>query len=185
MRLFKLRASISNILATTEIGVNNIKLSEKLTPEEINDLTNKITFSLPLYPSEQLFIVKDLILGVLPEEERIVIINREIKDLLRLFLLNDINKEQQVLLIFYLMYLWEYSNKGDVNNKLEEVKNYFLSYLIEDPIKLRKEVKLNSEVGITKQTENGYIRVSLVPFLIPTKKTIKLFKNYLFNLKHI
>jgi len=185
MKQHKIRDKIKEVLSHSTIGVNQIKLSDKITPEELNDLINQVTYSLPLYPEEQVYLVGRQVLASRSEEELLEILMRDTKDLIRLLLLNNINTEQLSLLIFNLMVGWELTSKGSITKQLDKTKEYFLSHLIENDIQLRKEVQFNPVEGITRTIGDQYIRVDKNLSFIPTSKTIKKFSNYLFNHKHI
>jgi hypothetical protein len=150
---------------------------------EVADIVNILLQSLPLYPD---FIIQDIqkrVLDVIPKEKQTQVNIHEVKELFKLFLYGESNKEQLALLIFLLMIQFTNTYKTGITEQLEEVKDYYYSLPIITTDKLQLEVKTNLSNGTTYNHNNYFIRVEDYWRFVPTIDTHTNFNNYIYKLK--
>lgn len=151
---------------------------------QVGEIVGQIVHQLPQYPDAVIDIVYKRVLSVFPEDILLDYIKNESKQLLRLLVTYKINKEQTILLIFYLMFAYKIEYKESITEALQDVKGYFFSYLIENRTELEIEIEDNPVKGESKIVGQYYVRT--IPFevqLIPTKETSTTFVNYLYKSK--
>ena len=181
MKVQELQGIIFEALTNIET-VEGHTVFDRFNQLEIGEIVNKLGHFLPPYPDTVIDQVHNRVLAVFPEDILLDYIKAETKDLLRLLVTNKINKEQMILLVFYLMFAFKLEWREDVTSALQNVQEYFYSYIIKDKDELEVEIIDNPVKGETKIVGEYYIRT--VPFkikLIPTKETSINFVNYLYK----
>jgi len=182
MDVSNLQIHIYEFLNIISIREDNIKLNDLLNKQDLYELSVKLSYTLPDYPDRIIKETKEEVLDVFKDNELNDFIHKNILNLLRLYLSNKINKEQQSLLIFYLSLTLKEKYKTDVNNELKNVKDFILSYLIKNQNKLIYEIEKNKLEGITENFKSKFIRRTGDFNLIPTSKTLEKFSNYLIKI---
>ena len=175
-----LQTVLFEAIENSKTQLEGLTIFDKFTVEEVGDIVTDIATLLPKYPDLLVQEVKQRVLQVFEEEDLIIYLDKQIKDLFRLKLANKITREQDCLLVFYLMF--SYKTKYTENSltiDLQDIRGYFMSYIIHTSTELVREIEDVPLAGKTKIVGNYYVRVSSDFKLIPTTTTIEQFINYL------
>ena len=182
MGVNNLRESVYNSMVSVQSIGNNINILDKFTKEEVYDIANAIVVNLPKYPDQIIATIKDRVLNGVPEVHRYNRNQLDIRDLFRRYLGKTSTKEQDMLLIVSLLvdHIDMYDN--DITTELQNVLDYYISYIIYNSTELQEEIVNNPTTATTEVLGHTYLRVDELGKLIPTQNTLDNFKQYLINL---
>lgn len=163
---------------STTTSIEGLRFLDKFTTDEANDFARRIAVNLNKYPEDFIELTRKRIVDNIPDDTRIDIFNKTIKDLFRLQIANKLTDKTYPLLIYWLML--DYSYKFPTNNislELKEVYEFFISHLLELN-EVNEQVILDKVQATTYGCIDNFIRVS-ADGIVPTEKTKEIFKHYL------
>ncbi len=171
--------SIHNGLTTIPFDSGKL-LSHYLNEDEIKELTLKLVHYIPtshdmiinsIFRNILSYIPTDIFQNIVRERENKLILKR---------ISNNINIEEEKLLIFYMQLSLKLKTQSSIYSSMEEVQEFFKSFIIDDVDMLQAEIITNPISGHTIEIRDYYVRCILEDYsLIPTIKTEEKFINYL------
>ena len=155
---------------------NGQELSKLLPLIEVQRLALFIFSNLPI-PVERLIKEVDSILEVLPDTTDYI--NQEIRELRLLQVTNKSTKEQDVLLLFFMYYLYSIKHENSiVGYDMEQILEYFKSFSITNLSEEFNETSVKQAITISHQ-EKIYRRQENK--LVPSLTTKEQFNQFLIN----
>lgn len=155
-------------------------LSDYLNDEETKELAIKLTHYIPrshdmiinsIFRDVLSYIPTDIFQNIIRERENKLILKR---------ISNNINIEEEKLLIFYMQLSLKLKTQSSIHSSMEEVQEFFKSFIIDDVDMLQAEIITNPISGHTVEIRDYYVRFILEDYsLIPTIQTEEKFINYL------
>ena len=152
------------------------ELSKLLPLVEVQRLALFIFSALPI-PVER--IIKEVDNILLPLPDTVDYINQEIRELRLLQVTNKSTKEQDVLLLFFMYYIYSIKHENSiVGYDMEQVLEYFNSFAITDLPQELHETSVKQAVTISHQEK---IYRKLDNKLVPSLTTREQFNQFLTN----
>ncbi len=180
MKFEELQTVLFEAVEASKTQLEGLTLFDKFSNEEVGDFVVDIAHSLPKYPDLLVEDVKQRVLQVFTEEELELHLTLNIRHLFRLQLVDKLTREQEYLLVFYLMFSYKTRHtENSLTKDLQDIREYFTSYIIHNTNELLDEINENPNKGETKIVGNYYIRIKDNFELIPTRTTSINFTNYL------
>lgn len=184
MKKEEILSSLVNHTKLVHFGVEQDTIYDRLSKEEIREFLTSIVHHLPNYPETIVEETNYYCLNVFSSEDKKIMLNLRIRELMKLRITEVINKEQYSLLILYLIIDFIDTYKTNIIKELNKASKYILSYVIPSSSFLYREIEDYPVVGKTYELNESFIRIQQVVDLIPTRKTIKKFSNYLYSFKN-
>lgn len=183
MEIRELQQLIREAISSTvlESGVN---ISAVLSQVEIAQVATTVSHKLPLNPDMLIRRVYDTLFAETPNGIFSEKVNTFRRSLLIQYIAGDISKENHILSLFYFLTHYKNIYSTDITKELSNLGDFFESYLITSPQQLEEEIKLNPIKGRTETVGENFIRYDEEGKLIPTKRTIENFSNFINNKKN-
>jgi len=155
-------------------------LTHYLSDEEIKELTTKLCHYIPQSHDMIINSIFRNVLSYIPTEIFQKIVRERENKLILKRISNNINIEEEKLLIFYMQLSLKLKTQASIHSSMEEVQEFFKSFIIDDIDMLQAEIITNPISGHTKEIKDYYVRYILEDYsLIPTIQTEEKFINYL------
>lgn len=159
---------------------NGKDLSHYLNKEKRNELTLKLVHFIPSSHDMIINSIFRRVLSYIPVELIQEVLTKREKDLILKRISNTIIIEEEKLLIFYMQLSLKLKTQSSIYSSMEEVQQFFESFIINDVDMLQAEIITNNVSGHTMEIQDHYIRCTLGNYdLIPTIQTEENFINYL------
>lgn len=179
MNFPELRNKLMVILKEANIGIEQISLFDKLSVDEVWELSAKIGTELPRYPDIIIDEAKERVFNAYTEDELAIMLNNQINRLFKLLLRKQNTEEHILLLVFYLIYVYKMTTNKSFIEEFQKITPYFNSHIMYSMSIVRAEVESNPVKGITKELNDWYLRVDYNYDLIPTTTTTNNFSKFL------
>jgi hypothetical protein len=159
---------------------NGKDLSHYLTKEKRNELTLKLVHFIPSSHDMIINSIFRRVLSYIPVELIQEVLTKREKELILKRISNTITIEEEKLLIFYMQLSLKLKTQSSIYSSMEEIQQFFESFIINDVDMLQAEIITNNVSGHTMEIQDHYVRCVLGNYdLIPTIQTEENFINYL------
>ena len=178
----KVKNAIYLALTRTRTIGEDIGILDKFTTDEVREFVDAIYANIPKTLDIVGATIDLRVLEAIPEHLKEDAINAQIKELLRYYISNNISKEHLSMLIALLTIVFRQKFPDDsITEELVKVVEFYSSYIIPNSDELQSEVAYNPTTAQAHTFGNYFIRVDEVGNLIPTRRIITEFNNYLFK----
>ena len=178
MNIRELQQVIREAISSTVLD-SGVSIRAVLSKAEIAQVASTVSHKLPMNPDIVLRRVYDTLFA----KEDTTYYKLHIHVLKNYLLVNhlrgDNTKEEDLLLIYYMMNEFKNKYNSSLTNQISELGDYFESFLITSPQELEEEIKTNPISATTHTIGENFVRHDREGRLIPTEKTKQNFNNFI------